>query len=247
MGRPVRVAAVGDVHVGLDSGPVLGPPARLAEDADVLLLAGDLTRFGTAAEAEVLARELAALGGLPIVAVLGNHDYESDEVDTIAKVVADAGATVLDGDGTTIGVDGVCIGVAGTPGFGGGFVGAAGSEFGEPTMKAFIRRTRDMADALAGALGALTCDIRVALTHYAPVPETLQGERPEIFPFLGSYLLAEAIDRGGADLAIHGHAHRGSRRGRTPCGVPVRNVAQPLLGRPYTVLALDADGLRDER
>ena len=99
----------------------------------------------------------------------------------------------------------------------------------------------------SAALGSLDCNIRVALTHYAPVPETLQGERPEIFPFLGSYLLAEAIDRGGADVAIHGHAHRGSRRGRTPCGVPVRNVAQPLLGRPYTVLHLDAEGLRDER
>ena len=243
----VRVAAVGDVHVGLDSGPVLGPPERLREDADVLLLAGDLTRVGTAAEAEVLARELATLDGLPVVAVLGNHDYESDAAEQVREIVEAAGATVLDGEGTTIGVDGVCIGIAGTPGFGGGFLGVSGSEFGEPTMKAFVRRTREMADSLATALGALECNIRVALTHYAPVPETLQGERPEIFPFLGSYLLAEAIDRGDADVAIHGHAHRGSRRGRTPCGVPVRNVAQPVLGRPYTVLRLDAEGLRDER
>ena len=243
----VRVAAVGDVHVGLDSGPVLGPPERLREDADVLLLAGDLTRVGTTAEAEVFARELAALDGLPVVAVLGNHDYESDAAEQVREIVEAAGATVLDGEGTTIGVDGVCIGIAGTPGFGGGFLGASGSEFGEPTMKAFVRRTREMADSLATALGALECNIRVALTHYAPVPETLQGERPEIFPFLGSYLLAEAIDRGDADVAIHGHAHRGSRRGRTPCGVPVRNVAQPVLGRPYTVLRLDAEGLRDER
>ena len=243
----VRVAAVGDVHVGLDSGPVLGPPERLREDADVLLLAGDLTRVGTTAEAEVFARELTALDGLPVVAVLGNHDYESDAADQVRQIIEAAGVTVLDGEGMTIGVDGVCIGIAGTPGFGGGFLGASGSEFGEPTMKAFVRRTREMADSLATALGALECNIRVALTHYAPVPETLQGERPEIFPFLGSYLLAEAIDRGDADVAIHGHAHRGSRRGRTPCGVPVRNVAQPVLGRPYTVLRLDAEGLRDER
>ena len=243
----VRVAAVGDVHVGLDSGPVLGPPERLREDADVLLLAGDLTRVGTTAEAEVFARELTALDGLPVVAVLGNHDYESDAADQVRQIIESAGVTVLDGEGITIGVDGVCIGIAGTPGFGGGFLGASGSEFGEPTMKAFVRRTREMADSLATALGALECSIRVALTHYAPVPETLQGERPEIFPFLGSYLLAEAIDRGDADVAIHGHAHRGSRRGRTPCGVPVRNVAQPVLGRPYTVLRLDAEGLRDER
>ena len=120
----VRVAAVGDVHVGLDSGPVLGPPERLREDADVLLLAGDLTRVGTAAEAEVLARELATLDGLPVVAVLGNHDYESDAAEQVREIVEAAGATVLDGEGTTIGVDGVCIGIAGTPGFGGGFLGA---------------------------------------------------------------------------------------------------------------------------
>ena len=228
-------------------GPCSAHRSGSREDADVLLLAGDLTRVGTAAEAEVLARELATLDGLPVVAVLGNHDYESDAAEQVREIVEAAGATVLDGEGTTIGVDGVCIGIAGTPGFGGGFLGASGSEFGEPTMKAFVRRTREMADSLATALGALECNIRVALTHYAPVPETLQGERPEIFPFLGSYLLAEAIDRGEADVAIHGHAHRGSRRGRTPCGVPVRNVAQPVLGRPYTVLRLDAEGLRDER
>ena len=243
----VRVAAVGDIHVGLDSEPVLGPPDRLRADADVLLLAGDLTRLGTTEEAAVLARELESLDGLPIVAVLGNHDYESDVADGVRATIEAAGAIVLDGDATTVGVDGVCIGIAGTPGFGGGFLGASCSEFGEPAMKAFVRTTRRMADALERSLAELECDIRVALTHYAPVPDTVQGERPEIFPFLGSYLLAEAIDKGGADLAIHGHAHRGSRQGRTPCGVPVRNVAQPVLGSPYTVFRLDAEGLRDER
>jgi Icc-related predicted phosphoesterase len=245
MGGPVRIAAVGDVHVGLDSGPVLGGPGVVDGSADVLLIAGDLTRRGTPAEAEVLAAELAAVS-IPVVVVLGNHDYESDAADEVRDIVAGAGAAVLDGGATTLDVGGVRVGVAGTPGFGGGFPGASCSEFGEPLMKAFVRHTRAMAGALGDALSSLDTDIRIALTHYSPVEETLAGERLEIYPFLGSYLLAEAIDAGGAHLAVHGHAHRGTRTGATPCGVPVRNVAQPVIGRPFTVLRLDAAGLADE-
>ena len=239
----VNVAAVGDVHVGLDSGPVLGDPRELAASADLLLLAGDLTRRGTPAEAEVLARELAAIDGVPIVAVLGNHDYENDDEEKIRAVVEAAGVTVLDGEAVTIDLGDVRVGVAGTPGFGGGFPGASCSEFGEPLMKAFVRHTKLMAAGLRAALEGLDVDLRLALTHYSPVEETLVGERLEIYPFLGSYLLAEAIDAGRADVAVHGHAHRGARTGTTPCGVPVRNVAQPLIGRPYTVLRLDVGEL----
>ena len=152
---------------------------------------------------------------------------------------------MLDGDSATIEVGDVRVGVAGTPGFGGGFQGASCSEFGEPLMKAFVAHTRAMATALCRSLTALDTDVRVAMTHYSPIEATLVGERLEIYPFLGSYLLAEAIDTGGAHLAVHGHAHRGSRAGRTVCGVPVRNVAQPLLGRPYTVLHLSTEGLAD--
>lgn len=242
----VRVAAVGDVHVGLDSSRVLGAADVLAESADVLLLAGDLTRRGTPAEAEVLAGELASMAPLPIVAVLGNHDYESDAADDVRKIVESSGATVLDGEAVTIDVRGVRVGVAGTPGFGGGFQGASCSEFGEPLMKAFVAHTKAMATSLCTALKTLRTDVRIALTHYSPIEATLVGERLEIYPFLGSYLLAEAIDTGGAHIALHGHAHRGTRGGTTPCGVPVRNVAQPVLGRPFTVLRLDADGLSDE-
>lgn len=241
----VRVAAVGDVHVGVDSGPVLGAPGLLGENADLLLVAGDLTRHGTAAEAEVLARELAA-SPVPVVVVLGNHDYESDTSGQVRAVIEDAGVIVLDGDSTVVAVDGVRVGVAGTPGFGGGFRGASCSEFGEPLMKAFVHHTRSMADALCRSLTALDADVRIAMTHYSPIEATLEGERLEIYPFLGSYLLAEAIDAGGAHLAVHGHAHRGSRSGTTPCGVPVRNVAQAVLRRPFTVLRLDPDGLRGE-
>ena len=135
--------------------------------------------------------------------------------------------------------NGLRLGVAGAKGFGGGFVGACGSDFGEPEMKAFVRHTKDVAAALEGALAGLHTDIRVALMHYAPVEQTLQGERPEIYPFLGSYLLGEAIDRAGATLVLHGDAHRGIEKGVTPGGIPVRNVALPVIRRPYNVYCLE--------
>ncbi len=238
----VRIAAVGDVHVGVDSGRVLGDPGVLAAEADLLLIAGDLTRRGTPAEAAVLARELAE-SPVPVIAVLGNHDFESDAAPEIVAILEQTGVRVLDGTATTVDVDGVRVGVAGTPGFGGGFRGASASEFGEPLMKAFVHHTRQMADSLCRALESLETAVRIAMTHYSPIEATLRGERLEIFPFLGSYLLAEAIDTGGAHLAVHGHAHRGARAGVTPCGVPVRNVAQPLLGRSFTVLRLNAGQL----
>jgi Icc-related predicted phosphoesterase len=132
-------------------------------------------------------------------------------------------------------IGGARLGVAGTKGFGGGFVGACASDFGEPEMKAFIRTTQALAARLERELLALRADVRVAVLHYSPIPETLQGERLEIYPFLGSYLLAEAIDRAGADLVVHGHAHAGSERGVTPGGIRVRNVALPLVRQPYKV------------
>jgi Icc-related predicted phosphoesterase len=241
----VRVAAVGDVHVGLDSGRVLGPAELLAESADLLLLAGDLTRRGTSAEAEVLAAELATVP-VPVIAVLGNHDFESDASDDVRTAMRCAGAVVLDGETAVVEVGDVRVGVAGTPGFGGGFGSTSCSEFGEPLIKEFVRHTRTMASSLHDGLAGLDADVRIALTHYAPIVGTIEGEPLEVYPFLGSYLLAEAIDTGGAHLAVHGHAHRGQRAGSTPCGVPVRNVAQPVLGRPFTVLRLDPDGLTGE-
>jgi Icc-related predicted phosphoesterase len=241
----VRVAAVGDIHVGPDSDAVLHAES-LADTADVLLVAGDLTRHGTPSEAKVLAAEVAT-APVPVVVVLGNHDFESDAAHEVRAVMESAGATVLDGDSVEVQVGDVRVGIAGTPGFGGGFRGASCSEFGEPLMKAFVRQTRAMADALCHSLSGLETHVRIAMTHYSPIEATLEGERLEIYPFLGSYLLAEAIDTGGAHLAIHGHAHRGSRAGVTPCGVPVRNVARPVIGRPFTVLRLDANGLAQDR
>ncbi|MDP8992276.1 MAG: metallophosphoesterase [Actinomycetota bacterium] len=234
----IKVAAVGDVHAGEDSAGRLRPHWRnLAEQADLFLLAGDLTRHGERAEAAVLAGELRELG-LPTMAVLGNHDYHGDQEHLVAEELEEAGVTVLEGQAAIVDVDGTRVGVAGCKGFGGGFLGACASDFGEPEMKAFVRHTKAIADRLHDALAGLEADVRIALLHFSPVQDTLQGERLEIYPFLGSYLLGEAVDRAGADLALHGHAHGGSEKGVTPGGVPVRNVAQPVIGHAYNLYCL---------
>ncbi|MFN2489287.1 MAG: metallophosphoesterase [Actinomycetota bacterium] len=252
----IRIAAVGDVHFGTDSSGSLRPSLELlAERADVLLLAGDLTRHGEAKEATVLAEELGDVE-VPVVAVLGNHDYHLGAQHDIRTALGGAGVDVLEGDATIIEVRGTRLAVAGTKGFGGGFAGACGSDFGEPEMKAFVRHTKKLAGGLEQVLRSLEADVRVALLHYSPVEATLRGERLEIYPFLGSYLLAEAIDRAGADLVLHGHAHGGSEKGVTPGGVRVRNVALPVINHAYNIYCfsgrhevgcepLRADGRRD--
>ncbi|MGW3730018.1 metallophosphoesterase family protein, partial [Streptomyces sp. NPDC000851] len=182
-------------------------------------------------------REVEGLG-VPVVAVLGNHDHHDERPDEVTAILQDAGARVLEGQATVVSVGEARVGVAGTKGFGGGFVGRSAGEFGEPLMKEFVRYSRRLADGLRAALERLEaegCDVRVALTHFSPVPETLAGEPLEIYPFLGSYLLAEAIDTAGADLAVHGHAHAGTEHGMTSGGVRVRNVAQPVIGRAFHV------------
>jgi Icc-related predicted phosphoesterase len=236
----IRVAAVGDVHLAADACGHLRPAlAELPEVADVLLLAGDLTRHGTPAEAECVAAEFRDLG-VPVVAVLGNHDYHSDQQEQITAVLTGAGLSVLEGDSTVLDVGGERLGVAGVKGFGLGFAGRSCSNFGEPECKAFARHGRDVAARLGTALDGLAgrCDRVVALTHYSPVADTLVGEPPEIYAFLGNYLLAEAIDAARVDLAVHGHAHAGTEKGVTAGGTRVRNVAQPVLRRAYAVYDL---------
>lgn len=236
----IRIAAVGDVHLAPDvRGRMRQHLDGIGEHADVLLLAGDLTQHGTVFEAEVVADEFADLG-VPVVAVLGNHDYQSDRPDEIAALLRASGMTVLEGDGVVLDLPGGRLGIAGTKGFGGGFPGRSASEFGEPEMKAFVRHSRELAEAMGEALRGLDADFRVALTHYSPVAETLDGEPPEIYPFLGSYFLAEAADSADADLCVHGHAHAGCECGTTPGGAPVRNVALPVLQRVYAVYGLGA-------
>jgi Icc-related predicted phosphoesterase len=235
----IRIAAVGDLHYGAGSPGILKPGlAHLPDRADLLLLAGDLTRCGGPEEVEVLAEELRG-APIPIVAVLGNHDYHSGREAEVRRVLEGAGVRVLEGEATTVDVNGVRVGIAGTKGFGGGFRGAHGSDFGEPEMRAFVGHTKMLSDRLERALTGLDADLRVALLHYSPIESTLEGERLEIYPFLGSYLMAEAVDNAGADLVLHGHAHHGTEKGRTPGGVPVRNVAQPVIRHAYSVYTLN--------
>ncbi|MBB4689152.1 metallophosphoesterase family protein [Amycolatopsis jiangsuensis] len=234
----MRIAAVGDIHLGEDSQGMLRPALlRLAEHADVLLLAGDLTRHGSLSEARVVADEFSGLP-VPVAAVLGNHDHHSDRQDDIAALLTDTGVTVLEGGSATFELPGGTLGVAGVKGFGGGFAGKCASRFGEREMKDFVEHTMASADRLREALAELDTDVVVALTHYSPIAGTLHGEPPEIHPFLGSYLLCEPIDALPADLALHGHAHFGCEHGVTPGGVRVRNVAQPVIRAAYATYSL---------
>ncbi|CNE25722.1 Conserved hypothetical protein (metallophosphoesterase?) [Mycobacterium tuberculosis] len=236
----IRMAAAGDLHVGPEvAGAYRARLSALPDQADVFLVAGDLTRHGTVEEGEVAAGELGGLG-VPVVAVLGNHDYHSDAESEIAGVLRDAGVTVLEGDATVFDFGGTRVGIAGGKGFGGGFEGRCASDFGEPEMKAFIRHTRDFADRLNTSLTDLDTDVTIALTHYAPCADTLEGEPPEIYPFLGSYLLGEAIDSAGSvDVAVHGHAHKGTEKGLTSGGIRVRNVALPVIQHAYALYHLE--------
>lgn len=237
----IRVAAVGDIHLGADSEPSLGNPwAHVADDADVLLVAGDLTKCGTLAEARLVVDELGHLG-VPVVLVLGNHDHHADQPEAVIEILQRGGITVLEGDAVLLDLPSGRLGVAGVKGFGGGFAGSNVSAFGEREMKAFVHHGERVAERFADALHRLDsrdCDARIALTHYSPSVETIAGERPEIHAFLGSQLLGEAIDASRVDLALHGHAHAGTERGCTAGGTPVRNVAMPVIGCAYRVFEL---------
>ncbi|NML51780.1 metallophosphoesterase [Streptomyces sp. R302] len=245
----VRVAAVGDIHLAPGCEGLLRPAfTTLPGCADLLLLAGDLTRHGTVDEARVVAEEVRDVG-VPVVAVLGNHDYHSDEEGEVTRTLRSAGVSVLEGQSAVFPVAGHRVGVAGVKGFCGGFAGRSAGAFGEPEMRAWVRVAHVGAERLASALEELAsrrCDVRIALTHFAPVPDTLAGEPVEIYPFLGSYLLAEAIDSVGADLAVHGHAHLGTEHGTTAGGVRVRNVAQPVIDRAFALYELPVSRTRSE-
>jgi Icc-related predicted phosphoesterase len=222
----MRLAAVGDVHCKKTStGTFQALFASMAAAADVLVLCGDLTDLGLAEEARVLVKELSAAKTTPIVAVLGNHDYESGETEQVKGILTDAGVTLLDGDALEI--DGV--GFAGAKGLGGGFGQRALQPWGEDIMKRFVREAVDEALKLESGLAKLRTSQRVVVLHYSPVRDTVEGEPSEIFPFLGSSRLEEPLLRYPVSVVFHGHAHRGRPEGRTRTGVPVYNVCLPLL------------------
>ena len=223
----VRFAVVGDIHVTKDSaGKLRAFFAQASDAADALLLCGDLTDYGTAEEAHVLVEELAAVK-VPIVAVLGNHDYESGTPEVVVEALTHAGVKVLDGEACEI--EGV--GIAGAKGFAGGFGRGSLGAWGESVIKLFVKEAQQEAMKLESALAKLRTPHRIALLHYSPIAGTVAGEPVEIFPFLGSSRLEEPLLRYPVNAVFHGHAHRGTMEGRTINGVPVYNVAKPLLQR----------------
>lgn len=223
----VRFAIVGDIHVTRESaGTLRAFFAKASEAADALLLCGDLTDYGTAEETHILVDELGA-ASVPIVAVLGNHDYESGTPELVAEALTHAGVHVLDGGACEI--EGV--GIAGAKGFSGGFGRASLGAWGEPAIKQFVREAQQEAMKLESALAKLRTPRRIALLHYSPIAGTIEGEPVEIYAFLGSSRLEEPLLRYPVDAVFHGHAHRGTLQSRTINGVPVYNVAKPLLTR----------------
>ncbi len=220
----LRVAAVADIHFGPRSESIQGLLTHAGQNADVLLLCGDITNRGLPEEAEALARELRTLK-IPVLAVLGNHDYESNCAKEVTEILADAGVKMLDGDSVEIGG----VGFAGVKGFGGGFGKRALAAFGEPSMKAFVRETLDEMLKLEAALARIKTEQRIVLLHYSPIQQTVEGEPADIFPFLGSSHLEEPLNRYEVSAAFHGHAHLGHPEGKTREGIPVYNVAEHVL------------------
>ncbi len=223
--QTVRLAAVADIHCGRQSQGALQPLfAQMQEQADVVALCGDLTDYGLPEEAQLLVREMSVLK-IPVVAVLGNHDYESGKHEEISRILCDAGVNILDGGSCEV----RGVGFAGAKGFGGGFGTRTLGLWGEEATKAFVREALNEAMKLETALARLRTSQRIALLHYSPIKATVEGEPPEIFPFLGTSRLEEPLTLHPVTAVFHGHAHKGSPQGRTAQGIPVYNVSMPLL------------------
>jgi Icc-related predicted phosphoesterase len=231
----LKVAAMADLHVREDNASSYRDLfGEISREADVLVLAGDLTDLGKPKEAELLAQDLKACS-IPVVGVLGNHDYECGAPEEISQILRDAGMKVLDGQAVEI--DGV--GFVGVKGFAGGFGRRMLGSFGEPAIKQFVAETMNEAMRLENAMRTVRSKRSVVILHYAPVVDTIESEPLEIQPFLGSSRLAETIDRFTVSAIVHGHAHRGVFEGRTPAGQPVYNVAKHIEkpnGKAYAIL-----------
>lgn len=236
---PIRVAAIGDLHVGEgDEHRYRDLFAEMSDAADVIALCGDLTNFGKTKEVESLAADVQT-ATVPVVGVLGNHDYECGQPEEVTRILTSAGMTVLDEQATMI----LGVGFAGVKGFIGGFDRGELGAFGESAIKTFVDEAINEARKLENQLRTLRTERALAILHYAPVAETVAGEPEVIFPFLGSSRLANAVDRfDNVKAVVHGHAHRGAHRGATPRGVPVYNCAQFVVqaefGRPYALLEI---------
>jgi Icc-related predicted phosphoesterase len=223
--QTTRLAAVGDLHVKKTSQGTLQPLlAPVNDQADLLLLCGDLTDYGFPEEAEILARELSVVS-IPIIAVLGNHDFESGQQADVCRILTEAGVKMLDGEAYEV----HGTGIAGAKGFSGGFGRATLGAWGEQATKRFVQEAIDEALKFEGALARLRTATRVGMLHYSPIRATVEGEPLEIFSYLGTSRLEEPLNRHPVNIVFHGHAHHGSLEGRTGNGTPVYNVAMPLL------------------
>ncbi len=240
----IRVAAVGDLHCSRASrGSLAALFAAVAESADLLLLCGDLTDYGLPEEAHLLAQELKPVSRMPMAAVLGNHDFESGKERELKAILGQAGLRLLDGDSCEL----LGVGVAGVKGYIGGFGKRVLQSWGEPSLKRLVHEASEEALKLDAALARLRTAHRIVILHYAPIPATVEGEPLELYPFLGSGRLEEPLNRHPVTAVFHGHAHYGRAEGRTASGVPVFNVALPLLkrlkpqGPLFGLLELSAD------
>ncbi len=226
----MRLAAIADLHYDSKHQVSRGSLfERAAASADVLLICGDITSSGRPEEARALVQDLTTAARIPTVAILGNHDLEAGKADEILHILLDAGIRALDGDGFEIGG----VGFAGVKGFGGGFDRRMLEPWGEEGVKRFVREAVEEALKLETALSRLSSERKVALLHYSPIRATVEGENPEVFPFLGSSRLEEPLDRYSVAAAFHGHAHGGKPEGRTKGGIAVYNVALPVLERAF--------------
>ena len=246
-GSVLRVAAVGDLHCKrAEEGSLREIFATVDGNADVLLLCGDLADRGLPDEARALARELNAAIRIPMLGVLGNHDFEAGREEEVIEILGAAGVKFLDGECHEIGG----VGFVGAKGFGGGFGRHALEPWGEPPVKQFVSAAVEEAMKIESALARLHSPRRVVVLHYAPIAATVAGEAAEIYPFLGSSRLEEPLDRYGVDAVFHGHAHNGTPSGTTRGGVPVYNVALPLLLRrmretPVRIVNIPVDALAE--
>lgn len=235
--KTLKIAAMGDLHVREDNDNAYRDLfGEISREADVLVLTGDLTDLGKPKEAEALAQDLKACS-IPIVGVLGNHDYECGAHEEVARILREAGMKVLDGQ--SVEIDGV--GFVGVKGFAGGFGRRMLGYFGEPSIKQFVNETMNETLRLENAMRHVKAKRSVVILHYAPIIDTIESEPLEIYPFLGSSRLAETIDRFKVSAIVHGHAHRGRFEGRTPGGQPVYNVAKHIekpTGKPYAILEI---------
>jgi uncharacterized protein len=238
----IRIAAAGDVHYGgeADRERAAAAFASLEGRIDLVLLAGDLTTHGEPEEAAVLADASRALA-VPVVTVLGNHDWHANRAAELTAVLEDAGIVVLDRGHHVVEVCGADVGIAGGKGFVGGFAGSHIPDFGEPLLRQVYAESMDEVTALDANLREIAlCPFRIALLHYAPTTETLEGERRDIWAFLGTDRLAPPIIEHNPDLVLHGHAHAGTFEGRVG-EVPVYNVSVPVMGEDFWVFEMTGD------